>query len=439
MSAPAADALGYFEGALREVNFFGGRLLAGRDLADEQAAWAARDGALATALGTGVAQGLVVRQARAANGTRLNAVDVSAGTALAPDGSLLRLAEPLRIQLVPDDGTAAPGPLGPGEFRLCGPRPTAPASPSLRFGSGLQVLMLGPAERLSSEQAPGVVPDDAARLNRCGSRWRLRGVRFRLATVPAAALPAPLLLLMAGDDPLRRHQLRHRVAALLLGHDAVDAALADPLNGLHQAGRDSGLMAAVPRAPSEVPLALLAWSAAGVAFVDLWAVRRGLHRGAEAADGSLLEAPRRAAEAIATRRQFAEQLAELATESTLDTDMLEARQVFDWLPAAGWLPLAQGNRRGFDAQRFFHGLGASPVHTVDGAALGPLMAVALHHPHLPLKPEPPRLIWRLRARENLQAPGALPCLAFAAGHLQPPLEARFNRGRYGFARYDPVL
>jgi hypothetical protein len=439
MSAPAADELGYFEGALREVNFFGGRLLAGRDLADEQAAWGARDAALATALGSGVAQGLVVRQARGANGTRLDAVDVSPGTAIAQDGSLLRLAEPLRIRLVPDDGATPAGPLGPGEFRLCGPRPTAPPTPTLRFGTGLQVLTIGPAERLSSEQAPGVAGADGARLNRCNARWRLHGVRFRLATVPAAALPASLLLLLAGDQPLRRHQLRHRVAALCLGHAATDAAWADPLNGLHQAGGERGLLAAVPRAPGEVPLALVAWSASGVAFVDLWAVRRGLHRAAGPVDGPLPQAPRHAAEAFATTRQFAAQLADLVAEPTLDPAAMEARQVFEWLPPAGWLPLAQGGRRGFDAERFFAGLGASPVLTVDAAGIGPVMQAALAHPRLPLVPEPPRLIWRLRVRENLQAAGAQACLAFAAGHLPVPVEARFNRGRYGFARYDAVL
>lgn len=434
MSALAeAAAPGYFDGALRAVNFFGGRLLSGRDMADEQAASAARDAAIASAVGTGVARGLVVTRARSANGSLLNAVDLSPGTAIAPDGSVLRLAAALRIELVPDDSRAPAAALGPGEFRLCGPKPSGNPTPSVQYGTALQVLLVGPAQALSSEQAPGVSGEGGAALNRCGARWRLSGLRFRLATIPGALLGSDAPLFNDGST-LGRHRARHLAAFAALGGNVVAEALADPLGGLDNPLRAYGLLdAAGVVADNEVPLALFGWQPGGLAWLDMWAVRRSLHAPASAADLLLLGSGRRAAEGEAFIRQFALQIAELINAGDVLPAGLQAASVFRYLPPVGVMPLASSTRRGIDADTFFAGLAVSEDDFLDGALLEPLWRGAAMLPPINLTSEPAQLIWRFRLRgDDGSASGAL---LFGHRHLPLPAASRENRARFDHDRY----
>jgi hypothetical protein len=423
----AAGTPGWFDGALRQVNFFSGRLLAARDLADEQSAVAARDAALASALGTGVAHGLVVSQTRLANGQPQAAVDVTAGTAIARDGSVLRLAQDLRVHLVADGGGQASGPLGPGEFRLCGPSPNPVATGGATAPSGAQVLLLGPAVDLSAEQAPGV---DAAvsgyaagQLNRCGARWHLHGVGFRLANLPLGVLPAGTTL--TGANPLTQSKVRQRLALACLGAMAHTLALADPL-GAGRASAWGALDEAGLVGASEVPLALIAWQGGKPAFVDMWAARRRLHA---PADGALplSQTDRRAAEGEAGIAQFAAQLAELLARGDLAPASLRALDAFDALPPAGILPLAAPGRRGVNPDSFFAGLAASPVKSIEAGALEALLRAAAAYPPLAIAAEPRQLIWRLRARENSLLAGAVPCEVFVTGLMPMDFDARANR------------
>lgn len=424
---------GWFEGALRNVNFFGGRLLSGQDMADEQTAAAQRDAALALALGTGVAQGLAVSRAREPNGTLLDAVDLTPGTAVAPDGTLLRLSAPLRIRLVPDDSKTAEGPLGPGEFRLCGPQPGGTSSPSVRYGVAVQVLLAGPAQALSSERAPGVSEASRASVDRCGARWRLTGVRFRLASVPPVLFGSDSTLFGA-TDTLGRHRARHVAAAAALGYPQVLAALAQPLGGAALPAQASGLLAAAGLLrEDEVPLALLGWLPGGLAWVDMWAARRGLHRPPQPEEGSLFASSRRAAAGAAGLQQFAVQMAELiadmVADPALDPAMLEARQVFRQLPPFGLLPLDRATRRGIDPARFFAGLAASDDDPLDADLLEPLARAAPAYPPIDIAGQPDRLIWRLRVAGD--------ALCFGHCHLPLPPAARANRARVEAARYEP--
>ncbi|MCX9157397.1 hypothetical protein OPU71_14815 [Niveibacterium sp. 24ML] len=434
MSALAeAAAAGYFDGAQRAVNFFAGRLLSGRDLADEQAASAERDAAIATAAGTGIARGLVVTRSRSANGSLLEAVDLSPGTAIAPDGTVLRLASPLRIQLAPDTSTPPPPNLGPGAFRLCGPKPGGRPGPSVRYGTALQVLLVGPAQALSSEQAPGVSGAGSESINRCGARWRLNGLRFRLATIPVALLGAAASTL-ADTSTLGRHRARHIAAFAALGGNVVAEALVDPLGGLNNPLRAYGLLdAAGVVADDEVPLALFGWQPAGLAWLDMWAVRRTLHEPASAADLLLLGSGRRAAEGMAFIRQFAQQAAELIGAADYAPTIMTARNVFAYLPPVGVLPIASATRRGIQPNAFFSGLAVSEDDYLDGALLEPLWRGAAMLPPIDLASEPQQLIWRFRLRGDGGAESG--ALLFGHRHLPLPAASRENRARFDHDRY----
>jgi len=435
-SASAAGLPGFFDQALREVNFFGGRLLSGRDMADEQQATASRERALAQALGTGVASGLTVSHARDASGLRLAAVDVKPGTGIAPDGSLLRLGQPLRIALARSSASAAATAPGTGDFQLCGMGPSGGPSGV----TGVQVLTIAPADALSGDRAVGVAVDDPGLAQVCAARWRLRGVVFRLASVPSSALLADALALLdalaAGNDGVA-DALRNRLAWDCLGAPALAAARADPLGLAGQTGYPLGLVArANLLAANELPLALVVWGAKGLAFVDMWAVRRALHR-PDFGEALWLTSGRRLAEAQAGMAGQAQHLAELQAEPAVDTASLRALDIFRYLPAAGLLPLASATGKGFDGDGFFSGLGVSEVQVAEGAPLEPLLRHAASHPPMDLLAEPPALIWRLRLRDNLLASSARPCLLWVAGSVPLDLAPRDNRARFDTARFAP--
>ena len=86
-------------GGVERVRFFHGRLLSGGDLTREQAAARAREALLGAAIGSGVVSGLDVVQSLADQSEAGAVVTVSAGLAIAPDGTVLQLPGEQRLQL----------------------------------------------------------------------------------------------------------------------------------------------------------------------------------------------------------------------------------------------------------------------------------------------------------------------------------------------------
>ncbi len=388
--------------AAQRVNFFSGRLLGADDLRQEQNAVSQRDRWLGTALGAGVAHGLRVERVAAGKDLAANLLRIEAGLALNGCGEPLALDRSLHLRLAPAVAAS-----GAGGFAPCG----SEAGFVMDRGEGYYLISLAPAVGLSGEKAQEVGRD--GQLIACGARWRLEGISLQVDKIPAAALPSALRT-PPPSNPAALSLARSLLAQRCLG-DAVGATVlglpADDL--LH-----SAQLAAAER----VPLAVVAWNSAGIAFVDRWAVRRSPSPEAD----PLYWPPgeHRAAQAEAMQRQFQEHLADLLAGGSTT---LVAGDWFVRLPAVGILPRVD-SEAGLNAKTFFAGLPTRALFLAR-AALEKLLRDGMAYPPIDLARKPAELIWLYQLVEDRSV------LVFASGHLPPANPARFDLARYNAARY----
>lgn len=338
LGTPLADE------AIRDINFFNGRLLTGGDLQREQAARRLADRRVGAAWGPGVAWGLEVSGlgalgagAGAPAGAR---VKVQRGLAVSASGAVLHLATSPEVQLVapPVEATAAVlsgfGPCGP----LGGSHQVA--------GAGTFVLTLAPVT-LAEGKAP-VLALDAVN-TRCTTDAHVEAVQFRLLRVNginATGTSAPAVA-----------RLRSQLArSWLLAQPRADAH-ARP-GGVHlPPGVLEGL--SVPGLTDcDVPLALICMQGNDITFVDRWAVRRRLASDPASAAWAPWLGGRVDGVAEAQMLQFQEHMAD--TPAVLAE---AAASALLWLPPVGFLP------QGTSVAQWQRFLGAhAPAHEVPLAA-----------------------------------------------------------------------
>ncbi len=389
--------------AAQRVNFFSGRLLGADDLRQEQNAVSQRDRWLGSALGAGVARGLQVSRVAEGKGFAANLLRIEAGLALNGCGEPLALERTLHLRLAP-----AVAKSGAGGFAACG----SEAGFVMDRGEGYYLISLAPAVGLSGEKAQEVGRN--GQLIACGARWRLEGISLQVDKIPAAALPSALRVPPPAGDAKALSLARSRLAQRCLG-DAIGATVL----GLPA---DDLLHSAQLAAPERVPLAVVAWSSAGIAFVDRWAVRRS--PSPEADPLYWPTGARRAAQAEAMQRQFQEHLADLLAGGATT---LVAGDWFVRLPAVGILPHID-SAAGLNAKTFFAGLPTRALFMAR-AALENLLRDGMAYPPIDLTQKPVELIWLYPLVEDRTV------LVFASGHLPPANPARLDLARYNAARY----
>jgi hypothetical protein len=423
--------LGTVTGGIRSVNFFNGRLLAGEDLSTEQQSQRVERQLLGRAVGDGVAYGLEVYEDPARSSHAQPIVSVEPGLAVSRDGATLALDHRVDVALASVALTLVDADTGAGVFTDC----LTAAAGTYTTGAGVYVLTIGPSS-VSQGRAPvnGQADTNAA----CAVDASVEGVQFRLVAVPS----------MTADElaPSFAPRLRSRVAHLMLG--TADPArrqfLVDPLGPRRSVyGRLDAMLAAGLLTTGEVPLAALAWTEShGLQFVDLWAVRRRLTRRAEtdivpagleaqaAVTRPRFTGDRARSEAEALHRQFERQIDDL--RGTVVLEPLAASNLFDFLPAAGILPLAQSGSSGFLLDTFFGAQGSNDGATIDADLVAPLLQEALAHEPIAVDGAEPvqlYLLWEseLAVQQGLSTQAVL----VFAKHTLPYRGTR----RYGYARF----
>lgn len=380
-----------FEGGIRSVNFFNGRVLSGEDLSDEQEAQRQARRLVGQALGEGVASGLEVAANAATSTTQFPVITVSPGLAVNRAGQTLRLRESADVGLVWREGAAAGEPSNV-TFRDC-----APLDPAIYVASeSVYLLTVAPAEGREG-RAPSAGADNvAAAFN---TRYLVEGVQFRVMVV------------LTGEDLGDRNTLRNRVAYACFGVENARSAQSNPFGTPPDAyGRLDELRRQQELTDCEVPLALIYWSnVRGIEFVDMWPVRRRLTAPAHSRRWHALVGDRRAAEAEAMVLQFQDQIADLAARPGLNLAAATAAQHFRYLPPAGLLPVgrrdaAGGVTGGFDASTFFGRHAVRAPAFVDGAAVRSLLADAADYEPVDLARA--ESVWLYRVVQNEQAAGA---------------------------------
>ena len=445
------------EGGVRGTAFFNGRLLTAEDLQAEQEAQRQQHRQLGRAIGSGVARGLEVRAAT--TGALRASVRVSKGLALSPQGQTLTLPDDTEVVLTRQ--VVAPEAATGGRFVECDPgRLTA-----VPTGTGFYLLLLGPAAGFEG-RAPMSGLGAEGGITGCGDRYLTEGVRFRLVRLDPLAAPglgdeerARLVDLMNRSDQASVSLLRNLLAHLCFGTEELERGEWNPFARDGEAGFLPGryglldaLAATDPSLDCDVPLALLYWTADGIRFVDMWAVRRVPAPAPLAPLPPLLSA-RRAREAEAVLLQFQEQL-EWVLADAARPEAVVAQDSFRYVPAAGILPLASSEQpRGFDYRTFFRGqVWREPVF-VEGARTTDLLRAGLDYPPIDLLGERARggevgampgghELLRLYLVHDRRGPapapevaGAAAYLVYTTGHLPFQGYARFNLSRFDYSNY----
>lgn len=413
------------EGGVRSVNFFNGRLLTSKDLSREQLARREWDARLGLAIGDGVAFGLEAARDADLDTASAPVLRVKAGLAVNRAGQTLALSVDTSVELKRRfDG--ATGGACDCVFAEC----KQPADGTYIAGAGVYLLTIAPAQ-LSEGRAPtnGLDPTNV----RCNTDVTVHGLQFRLLAINP---------LRYTDLDLASPLFRNRLAYRCFGVEAREANAVDPWRsdppryGLVDELRDIGSLS-----DCDVPLALVYLTAAGLQFVDLWAVRRKLIAPDALSALSFQARRRRLVEADAMCNQFQQQLAD-ELDAAASAPIFAARSVFRHLPPFGLVPMQSAALRGFYEANFFAGMVRRPspgsgqsTEFIDARLLGSLREQALEY--TPTDTTLGEFVWVFRPWQNVRAAGfAQPVLVFTSGLMPDLALPRFDIARADFSNFE---
>ena len=232
------------EGGIRNVNFFNGRLLTGKDLTREQLARREADARQGLAIGDGVALGLEVGRDVDLDSPASPVLRVKAGLAVNRAGQTLRLTGDTSVALTRK--FSANGSTTDCVFVSCNPI----ADGVYVAGAGVYILTIAPAQA-SEGRAPtnGLDPANV----RCNTDATVEAVQFRLLAINPQRF-ADLDL----SSPLFRNRLAYRCFGIEAREQgAIDPWRADPSSyGLVDELRATG----GALTDCDVPLALVYWT-----------------------------------------------------------------------------------------------------------------------------------------------------------------------------------
>jgi hypothetical protein len=443
------------DSGIKNVNFFEGRLLSGKDLSDQELANRIHRQHLGRTLGHGVVEGLEVSvENTGANGEQ-PVVRVKKGLAITLEGETLELAlsyVDVQLSRTLDAFTATN--IG---FKNCSPLPSETLVPS---GAGLYILVMSPA-KVWQEFAPKSGLQKKGIAHNCGRRYLVESVQFRLVKFDPTLMPDiaddvrdeledeylsasnPVSL----DDLPALSKMRNLVAHICFGTDATIRAARDP-NFITKSTTASGLDALLGLeeglTTSDTPLALLYWNLDGIVFVDNWAVKRkASHR--DSAPYNIPTFTRHSySRADESRLQFQEHL-NFLMQSISNLSTVSATDYFRFLPPVGYLPIRTTNATsniGFNEQAFFADAVVRNSVFVEAAALVPISQAALAFWAVDLLSE--EFMWLYRTRENAEEADNNPAatlqeyIVFTSGHAPYFGNARFNRNKWDYSNYGLI-
>lgn len=446
------------EGGIHNTNFFNGRLLAAEDLQVEQQANRQHHYQLGQSIGAGVVNGMEVSLIANGSSGMSPTLSIKKGLALNNKGQALYLPDDVEVALVrKSEQTVGEA----GLFAECDPPQTTAT------GTGIYILVIEPATGFK-ERAPMIGLSGNGKATGCGSRYEVEGVQFRLVGLDVNSIPgvstttrSQLKALMTTSGAAAMSKLRNMLAHLCFGTETLDDFPKDPfkrVSGMSPYttyGVLDALRSINKLTGCDVPLTLIYWTTNGIQFVDMWSVRRRAIPKATSLTWVPLVGQRRLAEAEAAFLQFQEHLADLIESSEDETaaSRIRAKDHFELLPPAGFLPLAETGRRGMNYLQFFQGItvrdprvsaikaGVGPIF-LEGARVATLWRDALSSP--PINLSSGIFFWLYRVRENVlfdndsqQTPQSF--ILFTSGYLSYYGTPRFDLSRWDRSNYSSVL
>ena len=409
-----------FEGGIRSVNFFNGRVLSGEDLSDEQEAQRRARRLLGRAVGEGVAFGFEVSEAAESSTTQFPVISVEPGLAVNRAGQTLKLSEGTQVGLVWREDSTTFEQAGV-TFREC-----SPLQPRLYVAAeSVYLLTVAPAEGREGRAPTSGAGNVPAAFN---TRYLVEGVQFRLIEAVSAS--------NLGDI----NTLRNRVAYLCYGADAARNVAVNPFGapldsyGLLDSLRDDDVLT-----DCEVPLALIYWSnVRGIGFIDMWSVRRRLTGTAHSRAWHSLVGDRRTSESDAMVLQFQDHIADMMKNTAVPLSTVAAGQFFRRLPPVGLLPLSRRDGTGKDyngvnPSTFFGGHAPPGAAFIDVGIVRSLLADAGNYEPVDLTQG--EVVWLYQVWQNDQAfttdAKVTPYVIFTTAQMPFRGAALFNSARAG--------
>ena len=297
-------------------------------------------------------------------------------------------------------------------------------------GAGVYLLLVCPA---SGMQGLAEVSGISTGVASCSSKFRIDGVQFRL-------MQLDFTLAELGDV----NHLQNLVAYKCFGAADWAQAPTDPFgNPTVSFGLIDQLRSQKQITDCEVPLATLYWTATGgLAWVDMWSVRRPIIPQAATRDWAPFMSPRRLAEGLAMFLQFQAQAGDIVQSGSIlaPPSTVVATSYFRYLPATGLIPIGNVNAfTGFDYLQFFSGRTYRNPTFIEGAILRNLLLLSLRYAALDLSNN--EMLWLYRVRENMQtvAAGGLNAsqsyMIFTNGHIPNLGRAQYDLNYWDFANY----
>lgn len=312
-----------FTDSLKHPNFFNGRILTATDLREERTATLQRSQYLGRAIGTGVVDGLVVTA-----DSSQTALVISDGLAINPRGDALHLPTATTVKLVLTEPLGSPtSPFVPCDV-------SSAATLTGNVSTGFYLLAITGATRLSNSMAfnSGLTGD---RPN-CTNRYEEVGIQFKLVPLINDDFITPV----APSAPDSRSRLAH----VCFGTNKLAQVMTEPNQGLTAYGLVDDLRQDNRLTNCDVPLAAFRFQSPTLQFVDRWAVRRPVVPAMlplTYAGHPLTQfvSSRRLVEASVFLLQFQEHLKDLLKVGSITPSNVVAQEFFEYLPAAGYLPV----------------------------------------------------------------------------------------------------
>ena len=312
------------DGGIPNPNWFEGRLLTAEAMRAKDRAERTRQRLLGRALGAGIFEGLFVTRGDPDGAGVVKTLNISKGAAINGEGEVLMLSQDLTVEVVPQTTPAA---LAPALFETCKTNGVA----TIPSGFGIYVLLMCPASAYR-ERAPKSGLGTEGIVTGCGDAFAVDGVRFRTEKLEPTNISGisdddrgKLTALVADSgNGTSRSMLRNLIAHHCFGTPELARFAVDPFarSGGASDWVEYGAIDDLKRlgriTPCDVPVAILLWDAFGVAFLDLWAVRRSPIERATSQDWPLVAGTRRELDGKARFMQFQAHLSELTAASLTD-------------------------------------------------------------------------------------------------------------------------
>ncbi len=408
-------------GSIRSPYYFNGRLLSAEDLSAEHAATVARERGIARAIGSGVSYGLDVRLDESVSPPAAQ-VTVSRGLAINRCGETVELCDDATLLLEKPSGALLSR--RDSAFTPCLPVPPG-GGPSR---AGAYVLTLFPSEKREGRAPVAGLGNEIAT---CNARQIANGVQFRLVEIPTTGIPSDSFL-------------RNRLALRCLGLTEVPI-FNHLMNPVAYPPTDYGLfgtLGAGRLVDSEVPIALVYWSAPGsLEFIDRWAVRRRVTRPSAGSGWTYYTDDRRQAEAEAQFQQFQEHLEDVRINAA-DPATVRAADFLEVLPPVGFLA-AGGTMTpaGFDPRIFFGAATTGDIAMLDALDVRSLVQESFGHEPVSLSSGARLQLYV--TRESFEASASNPDLPATVVYASPSLtyrgKARFDVARFNHAYFHPHI